>query len=59
MLCRGIWFDALELEGFTNLDDLEKSNSKSRSRIKRQNAAWRESPRVNILEAAFEVFTLF
>ena len=59
MLCRGIWFDALELEGFTNLDDLEKSNSKSRSRIKRQNAAWRESPRVNILEAAFEVSTLF
>ena len=45
MHCRGIWFDALELGGVTNLDDLEKSNSKSRLRIKRQNAAWRESPR--------------
>jgi len=59
MQCRGIWFDALESEGFTNRDYLEKNNSKSRLRIKRQNAAWRDNPRVNILEAAFEVFTLF
>ena len=49
--CKGLWFDTLEFEGFSNRDDIEKAKLRQAKREQE----WHDLTAFGILEAAASV----